>query len=106
MRSTEHQSTYQCPEASISGSEKITVFNQAENIPEHKDDIDLSKLIIKFTVVSSVQLSNLFLQQILKFNSTELNFNISENNTRLVSLFLLATMHDQNCIKTKGFRTL
>ena len=86
---------YQCLEASISGSTKTTKFNKMDKLKEHKDGIGLFKVITKFTKVSSVQLSKLSLQQIHKFNTPELNFNIPEVNTKLVNVFVLATTQNR-----------
>ena len=83
---------YQCLESSISGALKTTIFSQTENIPEHEDGVHLFKSITNFTAVSSFQLSNLSLQQILDFDPAELDFQISNINTKLIHLFMLATM--------------
>ena len=82
---------YQCLESSISGALKTTIFSQTENIPKHEDWVNLFKSITNFTAVSSFQLSNLSLQQILDFDPAELHFQISNINTKLIHLFMLAT---------------
>ena len=86
---------YHCLESSISGPVKTTIFTQAENIPKHEDGIALFKLITRYTAVSSVQLSNLSLQQILEFDPARLDFDIPNINTSLVSLFVLATTQNR-----------
>ena len=82
---------YRCIEASISGDVRTTIFTQSENIPEHEDGVSLFKQVTLYTAVSSIQLSNLSLQQILDFNPAELQFAIPSINTQLINLFVLAT---------------
>ena len=82
---------YRCIESSITGDVRTTIFTQAENIPEHEDGIALFKKVTIFTAVSSIQLSNLSLQQILEFNPADAEFAIPTINTQLINLFVLAT---------------
>ena len=87
---------YRCIETSISGDVRTTIFTQSENIPEHEDGIALLKQVTMFTAVSSIQLSNLSLQQILEFNPADLQFAIPSINTQLSNLFVLATTRSRN----------
>ena len=86
---------FHCLEYSISGSVKTVIFAQTGNIPTHEDGVALFKLITQYTVVSSLQLSNLSLQQILEFNPAESDFNIPDINTKLINLFTLATTQNR-----------
>ena len=84
-------SIFTCIKSSIKGTLKDTIFNRIGNIPTHNDGVALFKQITSFSTVASVQLSMLSFQNILNFDVTEHNFDIPTINSKLCSLFTLAT---------------
>ena len=62
------QALYRCLESSTTGSIKTTIFMQIGNPSDHEDRISLFKKITQFMAMSSVQLSNLSLSQILSLD--------------------------------------
>ena len=82
---------FQCIKSSIKGSLRDTIFTQAGNLPNNTDGPSLFKKLTTFTSVASLQLSLLSFNNITEFNPLDHDFNISEINTKLSNLFVLAT---------------
>ena len=82
---------FQCIKGSITGNLRDIIFNQYGNLPTHNDGIALFKQITTFSTVASIQLSMLSFQSILNFDPSSYDFNITTVNSKLCSLFTLAT---------------
>ena len=74
----------------ITGTICDTVFDQVKNLPTNEDGVALFKIFMSFTVIKSLQLSILYLNQIMILLLSTYNYAIPTINTKLTHLFLIA----------------
>ena len=82
---------YACLKSSIMGDLKATLFDQAVNLPAHKDRPTLFLKLVPFTMAASLYISMISFKQLLGFDPASCDFNISAVNTKINHLFVLAT---------------